>query len=69
MNQMDKHLKVLLKGLTVGGGGGVFWGRGGGGGGALGGGGGGGGGEEKSQGTVHSQSVKMCNACTWLRVG
>lgn len=57
MNQMDKHLKALLKGLTVGGGGlygervGVE------------------GGEEKSQGTVHSQSVKMCNACTWLRVG
>ena len=58
MNQMDKHLKVLLKGLTVGGGGGALWG-----------GGGGGGGEEKSQGTVHSQTVKMCNACTWLRVG
>lgn len=58
MNQMDKHLKALLKGLTVGGGGGSkvrgwVW-RGGG---------------EKSQGTVHSQSVKMCNACTWLRVG
>lgn len=27
------------------------------------------GGGDKSQGTVHSQSVKMCNACTWLRVG
>ena len=56
MNQMDKHLKALLKGLTVGGGDskvrGWVW-RG----------------EEKSQGTVHSQSVKMCNACTWLRVG
>lgn len=24
MNQMDKHLKVLLKGLTVGGGGGLY---------------------------------------------
>ena len=57
MNQMDKHLKALLKGLTVGGGG-ALWGEG-----------GCGGGEEKSQGTVHSQSVKMCNACTWLRVG
>ena len=32
MNQMDKHLKALLKGLTVGGGGGSM-GRGGGGGG------------------------------------
>ena len=56
MNQMDKHLKALLKGLTVGGGDskvrGWVW-RGG----------------KKSQGTVHSQSVKMCNACTWLRVG
>ena len=32
MNQMDKHLKALLKGLAVGGGGGSM-GRGGGGGG------------------------------------